>query len=83
MAYAAGLFTYAATHERWLAAMGTLLGVSGLQLAVMRTIDPAVGAVFAALGLVMVGRDLATIVADRLARPATVAARSHRERELG
>ena len=80
LAYAGAAFTYAATRERWFAAIGTLLSVSGLQLGVMQTLDPAVAVALVVLGVGLVSRDVALVVSHRLTvRPAAarVTSRSH------
>lgn len=58
VAYAAGMFTWSVMHGREGAAVGILLSISGLQLAVMETVNINIGAVIAVAGLLMVGRDI-------------------------
>lgn len=59
VAYAAGLFIWAVTHGREGAAVGILLSISGLQLAVMETVNVGIGAAIAVAGLLVVARDIA------------------------
>lgn len=66
MAYSAGLFVYAVTHNRPWAALGILLSVSGFQFAVLGTIDSAISIAIALVGLVFVARDVVTAMAPRL-----------------
>lgn len=56
--YAAGLFTWSVAHGREGVAVGILLSVSGLQLAVMETVNVNVGVGIAVSGLLIVGRDI-------------------------
>ncbi len=58
VAYAAGLFTWSVAHGREGAALGILMSISGLQLAVMETVHPTIGISLAAAGLIVVGRDV-------------------------
>ena len=57
--YAAGLFTWSVAHGREGAAVGILLSVTGLQLAIMETLAPGIGITIAVAGLFVVGRDVA------------------------
>jgi hypothetical protein len=59
VAYAAGLFTWSVAHGREGAAVGILLSISGLQLAIMETVNPGIGIGMAISGLLIVGRDVA------------------------
>lgn len=59
VAYAAGLFTWSVAHGREGAAVGILLSISGLQLAIMQTILPGLGIAIAVAGVLIVGRDIA------------------------
>lgn len=59
VAYAAGLFTWSVAHGRESAAVGILLSISGLQLAIMETVNPGIGIGMAISGLLIVGRDIA------------------------
>ena len=56
--YAAGLFTWSVAHGREGAAVGILLSISGLQLAVLETVNINIGAAIAVAGLLIVGRDI-------------------------
>ncbi|HUG16202.1 MAG TPA: hypothetical protein VMM78_14450 [Thermomicrobiales bacterium] len=76
MAYAAGLFVYAVTHERPSAAIGILLSVSGFQFAVLKTVNPEISIAIALLGLVFVARD---VVMSLLPRVALVSGRERAE----
>ena len=58
VAYAAGLFVWSVAHGREGAAVGILLSISGLQLAVMETVNVNLGAAIAVFGLLVVGRDV-------------------------
>ncbi|MDQ3548004.1 MAG: hypothetical protein M3439_04210 [Chloroflexota bacterium] len=58
VAYAAGLFTWAVAHGREGAAVGILLSTSGLQLAVLETLNAGVGIAIMVVGLLVVGRDI-------------------------
>ena len=84
VAYAAGLFTWAAAHNREGAAVGILLSISGLQLAVMETVEPAIGAGIAIAGLVVIARDIFVTITGRSIRlaPALSRARTTRTDEL-
>ena len=62
VAYSAGLFTWSVAHGREAAAVGILLSISGLQLAILETINPGLGIGLAVAGLMFVGRDIATNV---------------------
>jgi hypothetical protein len=59
VAYAAGLFTWSVAHGREGAALGILMSISGLQLAIMETVHPTIGIALASAGLIVVGRDVA------------------------
>jgi len=59
VAYAAGLFTWSVAHGREGAAVGILLSISGLQLAIMETVNPGIGIGMAISGLLIVGREVA------------------------
>jgi hypothetical protein len=59
VAYAAGLFTWSVAHGREGVAVGILLSISGLQLAIMETVNPGIGIGMAISGLLIVGRDIA------------------------
>lgn len=59
VAYAAGLFTWSVSHGREGAAVGILLSISGLQLAILETVNPAIGIGLAIGGLLVIGRDIA------------------------
>ncbi|MEX1157623.1 MAG: hypothetical protein WEC79_01680 [Thermomicrobiales bacterium] len=65
--YAAGLFTWSVAHGRDGAAVGILLSISGLQLAIMETVAPGIAIAIAVAGLLAVGRDVA--IAFRLGMP--------------
>lgn len=67
MAYAAGLFIYAVTHNRPWAAIGILLSVSGFQFAVQDTINADVSIAIALIGLALVGRDVITSILPQFA----------------
>lgn len=67
IAYAAGLFVYAVSHDRPLAAMGILLSLTGLQFIVLDTLWPAVAVAIAVSGLALVARDLFNVLMPRLA----------------
>ncbi len=56
--YAGGLFTWAVARGRDSAAVGILLGISGLQLAVLQTIHPSLGWFVAVSGLLIGARDV-------------------------
>jgi len=58
VAYAAGLFTWSVAHGREGAALGILMSISGLQLAVMETVHPTIGIALTVAGLLVVGRDV-------------------------
>lgn len=58
MVYAGSLFTWAVTRGRDGAAVGILLSISGLQLAVMETLNPGFGWILASSGLLVAGRDM-------------------------
>ena len=77
--YSAGLFTWSVAHGREGAAVGILLSVTGLQLAIMETLAPGIGIAIAVAGLVVVGRDVA-ISLGRVMRFAPALARLRRER---
>ncbi len=59
VAYAAGLFTWSVAHGREGAAVGILLSISGMQLAIMETVTPGIGIGMTVAGLLIVGRDIA------------------------
>ncbi|MGH9175968.1 MAG: hypothetical protein ACRD1H_16500 [Vicinamibacterales bacterium] len=84
VAYAAGLFTWAAAHNREGAAVGILLSISGLQLAVMETVDPAIGAGIAIAGIIVIARDIAMTLGGRVIHlaPAISRTRSARPDEI-
>jgi len=67
IAYAAGLFVYGVVRERSFAAIGILVSMAGLQFALFETIVPVVGIGIAAVGLVLIGRDLLDSISPRLA----------------
>ncbi len=57
--YSAGLFTWSVAHGREGAAVGILMSISGLQLAIMETVNPGIGFGLAIAGLLAVGREVA------------------------
>ncbi len=67
IAYAAGLFVYAVSHDRPLAALGILLSITGLQFIVLDTLWPAAAIAIAVAGLALVARDLLNVLMPRLA----------------
>lgn len=67
IAYAAGLFVYAAVRERSFAAIGILVSMVGLQFALFETTMPIVGIAIAGVGLLLIGRDLIDSITPRLA----------------
>lgn len=79
VAYAAGLFIWSVAHGREGAAVGILLSISGLQLAVMETVNINIGAAIAVAGLLIVGRDI-VLALRRSVRLAPALARSSGER---
>jgi hypothetical protein len=80
VAYAAGLFTWSVAHNREWAAVGILLTISGLQLAVLESVSPAVGVGIAVAGLVVIGRDIVATMNGRRVEYVAELARSRRER---
>ncbi len=78
VAYAAGLFTWAVAHGREGAAVGILLSISGLQLAVLETLNASVGIAIMVAGLLVVGRDI-VLTLRRNINLALAHARSHGE----
>lgn len=82
VAYAAGLFTWSVAHGREGAALGILMSISGLQLAIMETVHPTIGVSLAVAGLIVVGRDV-VVAFRRGARLAPVFAQlRHRGDEI-
>jgi hypothetical protein len=64
---AATLFTWLGLRERWPAALGTLLSVTGLQLALTQRIPWPVGLAVAAIGLALLAREAAVVIMTRSA----------------
>jgi hypothetical protein len=83
VAYAAGLFTWSVAHNREPAAVGILLTISGLQLAVLESVSPAVGVGIAIAGLVVIGRDIALTMNGRRVGYVAELVQSRRERHGG
>lgn len=77
--YAGAMFTWLAARDRWAAAVGLLLALSGAQLAMLHTLPLLAGAAVALLGAACLAREAAAVVAARATpRPAFAPARIER-----